>query len=93
MGFQGGRFGERWVLEVLGGGNWWVTGLGAGFVGESGGFVELSYCRQRARACNAGWVMWMLYPLFPLQPGVMDPLLVKVLLSYLHSSALRVSCS
>ena len=54
------------------GGSWWVTGLGAGFVGESGGYVELSCTRQRARAGNAGWVMWMLCPLFPLQPGVMD---------------------
>ena len=45
-----------------GGGSWWVTGLGAGFVGESGGCVELSYCRRRARAGNAGWVMPMQSP-------------------------------
>ena len=75
------------MLEAVGG-SWWVTGLGAGFVGESGGYVELSYCRQRARAGNAGWVMWMLYPLFPLQPGVMDlPRVGPALLSALQRAA------
>ena len=46
MGSLDGRFVECWVLEAVGG-SWWVTGLGAGFVGESGGYVELSYCRGR----------------------------------------------
>ena len=36
VGSPDGKLGERWVLEAVGG-NWWVTGLGAGFVGESGG--------------------------------------------------------
>ena len=30
-----------------------VGGGGGELVGESGGYVELSYCRQRARAGNA----------------------------------------
>ena len=42
--------------------SWWVTGLGAGFVSEPGGYIELSYCRQRAHAGNAGWVMPMQSP-------------------------------
>ena len=75
------------MLEVVGA-SWWVTGLGAGFVGESGGYVELSYCRQRVRAGNAGWVMWMLCPLFPLQPGVRDlPRVGPALLSALQRAA------
>ena len=39
-----------------------MTGLGAGFVGESGGYVELSYCHQRAHVGSAGWVMPMQSP-------------------------------
>ena len=66
---------ETWVggvtgLEVgrvlgVGGGGGELVGygrVGAGFVGESGGYVELSYCHQRAHAGNAGWVMPMQSP-------------------------------
>ena len=59
------------MLEAVEG-SWWVTGLGAGFVGESGGYIELIYSHQRACAGNAGWVMPMQSRLFPLQPWVMD---------------------
>ena len=61
MGSPDGRLGECWVLEAFGG-SWWVTGLGAGFVGESGGYVDFSYCHQRVWSGNAGLVMQMQSP-------------------------------
>ena len=67
-----------------------MTGLGVGFVGESGGYVELSYCHQRARAGNTGWVMPMQCPDFILSSQGKRIFLELVLLSYLHSSVLRV---
>ena len=87
MGSLDGRLGKCWVLEAVGG-SWWVTGLGAGFVGELGGYVELSYCRQRERAGTAGLVMPMPFRLFPLQPGEMDlPRVGPTLLSALQLPA------
>ena len=77
------------MLGVGGGGGDLVgDGVGGGVRGCAGGYIELSHCRQGALACNAGWVMWMLYPLFPLQLGVMDlPRVGPALLSALQRAA------
>ena len=57
-------------------------------MGESGSYVELSHCHQRARVGNAGWVILMQSQLFPLQPGVTDlPGAGPVLLSALQYNA------
>ena len=70
-----------------------MTGLGVGFVGESGGYVELSYCHQRAGTGNTGWVMRMQSLDYILSSQGKRIFPVLVLLSYLHSSAQRVFSS